>query len=317
VEDDLSACRALQNPASNFQVLEDNQRLSSTCLESLEGIVDTVADLARVLGDVVKVLVDELLLLDELDIAEGLSSQLDGLVETVLASVRHIDNLDDLGLQAVVEQVGLVQVVFEIGRTSQDDTGDVDFVGSDEILDSQLGYLTDVVVTLFLSQTGETQGGLTTTAVLLGQIDREPTAVSALTWLLCACCLLVNNFTRVARQCAEQRTVSVHDDEAELLVRLKQLAQGFGVELVVTKVQRRVDGLERLEVDIDLALFAFCGDDFTAVDDKAIGRDLGVELQTLLGGCDGRQDRQAVDTGLDVGGGTLRWLAVVSRRASW
>jgi hypothetical protein len=123
----------------------------------------------------------------------------------------------------------------------------------------------------------------------------------------------VNDFTGVARKGAEQGAVSVHDDEAKLLVRLEQLAQCLGVELVVAKVQRGVDGLEGLEVDVDLALLAFCGDDFTAVDDEAIGRDFGVELQTLLGGRDGREDGETVDTGLDVGGGTLCGLAVILR----
>ena len=116
----------------------------------------------------VKVLVDELLLLDELDVAESLTSQLNGLVEAVLASVGHVDHLDDLGLQTVVEQVGLVEVVLEVGGTGENDTGYVDLVGGDEVLDSQFGNLADVVVTLLLSQTGETQGRLTTTTVLLG-----------------------------------------------------------------------------------------------------------------------------------------------------
>jgi hypothetical protein len=78
------------------------------------------------------------------------------------------------------------------------------------------------------------------------------------------------------------------------------------MELVVTEVERRVDGLEGLEVDVDLALLAFGGDDFTAVDNEAIGRDLGVELETLLGRGDSRKDGETVDTGLDVGGGTLK-----------
>ena len=77
------------------------------------------------------------------------------------------------------------------------------------------------------------------------------------------------------------------------------------MELVVAKVQRRVDGLEGLEVDVDLALFAFRGDDFTAVDNQAIGRHLGVEFQALLGGGDGRQDGETVDARLDVRGRAL------------
>ena len=49
VEDNLIASRSLENPSSNLQVLKDNQSLSGTCLQSLEGVFDTVADLARVL----------------------------------------------------------------------------------------------------------------------------------------------------------------------------------------------------------------------------------------------------------------------------
>lgn len=115
----------------------------------------------------------------------------------------------------------------------------------------------------------------------------------------------MDNLSRVAGEGAKKRTVSVHDDEAKFLVRLEQLAQGLGVEFVVTEVQRGIDGLEGLEVDVDLALLAFGGDDFTAVDNEAIGRDFGVELQALLGGRDSRKDGQTVDAGFDVGGSAL------------
>ena len=142
---------------------------------------------------------------------------------------------------------------------------------------------------LFLSQTSKAQGGLTTAAVLLGQVDRE----------------LVDDVARVAAERAEQSAVTVHDDEAELLVGLEQLAEGLGVELVVAEVERGVDGLEGLEVDVDLALLSFGGDDFAAVDDEAVGGHLVVELEALLGGSNGGQHGLAIDAGLDVGGSAL------------
>ena len=43
--------------------------------------------------------------LDELDRAEGLRRQLDGLVEPGLPSVRHVNHLDDVLQQSGVEQV--------------------------------------------------------------------------------------------------------------------------------------------------------------------------------------------------------------------
>lgn len=151
-------------------------------------------------------------------------------------------------------------------------------------------------MTLFVSQTGETQGGLTTTSVLLGQIDGE----------------LVDDLAGVAAESTEEGTVTIHDDEAELLVRLEQLSESFGVELVVAKIQRGVDGLERLKVDVDLALLAFLGEDFTAVDNEAVRGNLVVQLESALGGGNGGQDGLSVDTRLDVGGGTLQVAVEVS-----
>lgn len=125
--------------------------------------------------------------------------------------------------------------------------------------------------------------------MLLGEIDGQT----------------LQNLTSVTAKGTEQRTITVHDDETELLVRLEQLTQGLGVELVVTKVERGVNGLEGLEINVNLALLALRRDDFTTVDDQAIRRDLVVQLQTLLGGGNSRQNGESVDTRLDVGGSTL------------
>lgn len=41
--------------------------------------------------------------------------------------------------------------------------------------------------------------------------------------------------------------------------------------------------LERFKVEVDFLLLALVGEDSSAVDDESIGRDLVVELETLLG----------------------------------
>lgn len=84
------------------------------------------------------------------------------------------------------------------------------------------------------------------------------------------------------------------------------------MELIVAEVERGIDGLEWLEVDVDSALFALAGDDFAAVDDKAIGRDAGVELEALLGRGDCREDRKTVHSGFDIGGRALIFSVGVS-----
>ena len=115
----------------------------------------------------------------------------------------------------------------------------------------------------------------------------------------------LKDLTSVTTESTEQSTVTVHDNETELLIGLKKLTQCFSVELVVTKVEGGVDGLERFEVDVNLALLSFRGDNFTTVHDQSIGRDLIVELQTLLGRGNGRQHGESIHSRLNVGGGTL------------
>ena len=144
-------------------------------------------------------------------------------------------------------------------------------------------------MTLFLTKTGETKRRLTTTAVLLGQVDAQ----------------FLEDFSGVATESTEEGAVTVHDDKTEALIRLKELTQGFCVELVVTEIERRVDGLEWFEVNVNLPFLSFGGDNFTTVDDQAIRGDLVIELETLLCGCNGREDGKSVDTRLDVGRGTL------------
>lgn len=68
-----------------------------------------------------------------------------------------------------------------------------------------------------------------------------------------------------ALQRAVQGAITIHDDEAEALVILEQLIQCLGVEFIVAKIQRSVDGLERLEIQVHLLFFALVRYDRPAV----------------------------------------------------
>lgn len=80
---------------------------------------------------------------------------------------------------------------------------------------------------------------------------------------------LVKNVSGVTLQCTEQRSITVHYDEAEFVVVGQQCGQCFGVELVITKVQGGVDRFERFEIDVYFLLFALLGHDRTTVDDQS------------------------------------------------
>ena len=144
------------------------------------------------------------------------------LIETVLATITDIDDLDDLRRQPRIEHVALTELRLEVRATREHEAGHVDLVVRNEVLHGELGDLAHVVVPLLVTQTRETQRGLSTTAVLLREVDGE----------------LVDDLAGVARDGAEERAVSVHDDEPELGVGFEQLLQRLGVELVVAEVER-------------------------------------------------------------------------------
>jgi hypothetical protein len=67
--------------------------------------------------------------------------------------------------------------------------------------------------------------------------------------------------------------LTVHDDKAEGVVVRKKRDEGFCVELVVTEIQRRVDSLERLEVDVNFLFLALVCHNRSTVQHETVGRD--------------------------------------------
>ena len=99
-------------------------------------------------------------------------------------------------------------------------------------------------MSFFVSETGETERGLTPSTVFFGEVDGE----------------FVDYFAGVAGQSAEQTTVAIHNDKAETGVVFEECVEGFGVELVVAEVQGCIDRFERFEINVEFSLFSFIRD---------------------------------------------------------
>lgn len=93
------------------------------------------------------------------------------MIEPVLLPITYIYNLDDLGCQPLIEQVRLGKFHLEIGRTRKNQATHVALIVSNEVVGRKLGHLAEIVMALFLSQAGKSEGGLTTTTVLFWQLD--------------------------------------------------------------------------------------------------------------------------------------------------
>mmetsp|Transcript_9829 Transcript_9829/g.18360 ORF Transcript_9829/g.18360 Transcript_9829/m.18360 type:complete len:233 (+) Transcript_9829:1300-1998(+) len=144
-------------------------------------------------------------------------------------------------------------------------------------------------MTLFKTETCETKGGLTTTTVLLGKIDKE----------------FVKNLASITTKGTEEGSVTIHDNKTVLIIRFEQLVKRFSMELVVTEIERGVNGLEGFKVDVHFLLFTIIRHNSTRVHDKTIRRNLVVKLQPLLSRSDSREHRKPIDTRLDIGRGTV------------
>mmetsp|Transcript_30137 Transcript_30137/g.49809 ORF Transcript_30137/g.49809 Transcript_30137/m.49809 type:complete len:431 (+) Transcript_30137:808-2100(+) len=263
----LARLRVLHREPQQLEVVPDHQRLHGAQVQRLQRVLHHEAVLARVLGDLLEVLLQQLLLLHQLHVAQRLAAQLDGLVEPRLPAVRDVHRLDHRPGQPRVEQVRVGQLGLEVRRAGQHQPGHVAPVVRDEELHRHLSHLADVVVALLQPQAREPQRGLAPAAVLLGQVHRE----------------LVQHLARVPREGAVERAVAVHHDEPELVVVLQQLVQRLRVELVVAQVQRGVDRPEGLEVVDHALLLALVGHHRAAVDHQPVWRNSVIQLEPLLG----------------------------------
>ena len=261
----------------------------------LQSIAHSVAELSGITSKLIKVARNQLLLLHKLDVRQGIGRQLNSLVKTVITSIGDIHNLHNGILNTGIQHIGHVQLVLQLGTTSEDNTRTVHMLVLDEELDAQLSALADVVVTLLQTQTGETQSGLTSTTVLLGQIDKEA----------------VEHIAGASTDRSVQTTTTVHDDESKGGVVLQKLLESLGVELVVAQVERGVDRAEGLEGVGHLLFLSLLVQAGSAVHHKTVGRNTGepsneqfhadfLQLQLLLSGGNSTQHGQTVHTGLNV-----------------
>ena len=100
-------------------------------------------------------------------------------------------------------------------------------------------------MSFFVSETGETECGLSSSTVFFGEVDGE----------------FVDYFTGVAGESTKETAVTIHDDEAETGVVFEEGVECFGVEFVVAEVEGRIDGFEGFEINIEFSFFSFVCDD--------------------------------------------------------
>ena len=104
------------------------------------------------------------------------------------------------------------------------------------MLDRELSNFSDVVMSLLLSETGESDSRLTTTTVLFGELDLHT----------------LEHFFVVSLESGVQHTVTIDDNESELLIVSQQVLEGLGVEAVLTLVSEYSLRLEGLKINSDL-----------------------------------------------------------------
>ena len=276
--------RVLDLISHNLDVFEEHHCLKRSELQSLHCVFHTESDHSSVESDLLKEPSDDLLLLNKLDVRERVLSQCDGLVEALVETIGDIDGGQDGSLQSEIKMITLLHNELKIGTTSNDDTTDVGSVVGDKVLSSELTTLNDVQMTLLFSETSETNGGLTTTTVLLGELDGHT----------------LDDLLVVTLEGGEEHTITVNDNETELVVILKEGEEWLRLEAVLALVGEHINGAEWFQGDLDLSLsVTILHQNDTTEDDKTIGWDMLVQLQLLSCRGNGRNDGLACLTRLN------------------
>jgi len=118
------------------------------------------------------------------------------------------------------------------------------------------------------SDTGKTHGGLTTTSVLLGQLHGHS----------------LQDLLVVSLQSSVEHTITIHDDESELLVVLQERLEWLSVEPVLALIREHSLGHEGLKVDRHLLFrLAVLEHDDTAENDETVRWVGSVQLQFFSG----------------------------------
>ncbi|KAF1751371.1 hypothetical protein GCK72_017925 [Caenorhabditis remanei] len=206
IQKNILIVRVLHLVSNNVQIFPADENFDSSHLKSSKSIFHSENVLSGILTDLVEISSDEFLLLNELHTSESVGSQLNSLVETIFTSICNIDSFDHFSLKSLVEHIRLAEFSLEISTTRKDESSNCDFVVFDEHLDGIFSYFTDVIVTLFITKTSKPNSRLSSSSVLLWQVDGK----------------FVKNFPSISLKCSEQASVSVHDDKSEFVVVSKQ-----------------------------------------------------------------------------------------------
>ena len=102
----------------------------------------------------------------------------------------------------------------------------------------------------------------------------------------------------------EESTVTINNNETELVISFHHAVKFISVELVIAHVQGARDSLEGFNINGELLFFVVFSQDSTTVDDHTIWRNFGEELNTTKSGGNGSLNGNLVGVGFDVGAST-------------
>lgn len=133
----------------------DHDSFERAAFECCDGFIYTEDDHAGILRNFLQEFRNQLLFLHEFNISERFRRLCDGLVKPVFSAVRYVDDGNDRRHESLVEKVGLRQFRLEISATSQNQPLNIWHIVLNEISHRQFCHFPQVVVTLFVSETGE------------------------------------------------------------------------------------------------------------------------------------------------------------------
>ena len=106
----------------NLNILKQHHGLKSSKFHCFHGVFYTESDHTSIQCDLLEEFTNDLLLLDEFDIAKRVCREGDSLIESLVETIGDINCGDNVLLKTIVEVIRLLHDCFEVGTTGDDDT---------------------------------------------------------------------------------------------------------------------------------------------------------------------------------------------------
>lgn len=138
------------------EIFPQKHLLEGTKIKGFESILNSENVESGVKRNLFEEFANNFLFLHETNTAHAFSSHSNSLIETIILTITDVKMCNHDLFETSIENVRLETICFDLGGTSHNNTFDIRFIVSNEMLGGEFTNFSNVIMTFFFSNTRET-----------------------------------------------------------------------------------------------------------------------------------------------------------------